>query len=140
MSNLFWRRWLIVVMGGVMLYGLCLILFPQTMHHFFNILFFGSSESIEHTDPEVITLVYGVLGAVLIGWMVTLLATLLLIPATHQHITWQILALAIGVWFVTDTGFSLYTGFVAHALFNTGFLILFAIPLGNIIRRQRTQA
>jgi hypothetical protein len=134
---LFWRRWLITVMVGVIVYGLCLIVLPQTMHRFFNTLFFASSNTIQHVgeaNPEFIPLVYGVLGAVLIGWMVGLLALLLMTPPDSQRVTWQILVLSIGTWFSIDTGFSLYTGFIAHALFNVGFLVLFAIPLWRIDR------
>jgi hypothetical protein len=42
---------------------------------------------------------------------------------------WKTLALSITLWFIIDSGYSLATGVAAHALFNVGFLILFAVPL-----------
>lgn len=56
MSIQFWRRWLISITGGVMVYGLCLIFFPRMMHRLFNTLFFAS-ENIQSTD--YISFVYG---------------------------------------------------------------------------------
>lgn len=44
------------------------------------------------------------------------------------------IALSILIWFSVDSGFSLYAGSVAHAVFNTLFLVLFAIPLIGIYR------
>lgn len=128
----FWRGWLVVVTIGVMVYAAGLMLMPQTMHGLFNLLFFGDSKQVRHVgenNPEFIQLVYGVLGAVLIGWMVTLLAIMRRHFQTDPRGTWQILMVSIGVWYAVDSGFSVATGFVEHAVFNTGFLVLYALPL-----------
>ncbi|MBZ0318843.1 MAG: hypothetical protein K8L91_20675 [Anaerolineae bacterium] len=127
-----WRRWLIVVTIGVMVYAAGLMLLPQTMHGLFNALFFADSKQVRRIgedNVEFIQLVYGVLGAVMIGWMVTLLALMRHNFQTDPRGIWQILVLSIGVWFVVDSGFSVVTGFVEHAVFNMGFLVLYAIPL-----------
>lgn len=133
MSFQFWQRWLIVVTGGVILYGFGLIFLPHLMHTLFNTLFFSSSDSIRDFADEshnFIPFVYGVLGAVIIGWMVTLMSILL--TAFHQPFAWRTLTLSIGLWYLIDTGFSLYLGSVAHAVFNTVFLGLFAVPLAAL--------
>lgn len=136
----FWRGWLVVVTIGVMVYAMGLMLMPQTMHGLFNLLFFADSKQVRQIgedDPVFIQLVYGVLGAVMIGWMVTLLA----IMRRHFHTdpcgTLQILTVSIAVWYAVDSGFSVATGFVEHAVFNTGFLLVYAIPLVGMGRQLR---
>lgn len=132
MSIKFWQRWLIVVTGGVIVYGLMLILLPQTTHTLFNTLFFASSESIRRigTDSShYVALVYGVLGAVIIGWMVTIMALLISSFPTQPRNTWNIITLSVVTWYIIDSGFSLVIGSLAHVLFNTGFFVLFAVPL-----------
>lgn len=136
----FWRGWLVVVTIGVMVYAAGLMLMPRTMHGLFNLLFFADSNRVRRIGEdnfEFIQLVYGVLGAVMIGWMVTLLAIMRRHFQTDPRGTWQILRMSIGVWFVVDSGFSVATGFVEHAVFNTGFLVLYAIPLMAMYRRFR---
>ncbi len=134
MTTKFWQNWLKIVMGGVMLYALGLILFPHIMHDLFTRLFFANAESVQQIgegDEPYIQLVYGVLGAVMVGWMVALLP---LVSRITQRDTWNIMAWSIGVWFVLDTSMSLVIGSFAHAVFNLPFFILLAIPLGGIYR------
>lgn len=138
MSFQFWRRWLIVVTGGVIVYGFSLIVLPHTMHTFFNALFFSSSDAIHaiaEETPEFIALVYGVLGAVIIGWMTALMSLLMGAFQQGQRSAWNTLTLSVALWYALDTGFSLYLGSVAHALFNTIFFVMFALPLGATYRQ-----
>lgn len=136
----FWRGWLVVVTIGVMVYAVGLMLLPQTMHGLFNLLFFADSKQVRRIGEdnfEFIQLVYGVLGAVMIGWMATLLAIMRRHFQTDPRGTRQILMVSIGVWYVVDSGFSVVAGFVEHAVFNTGFLVLYAIPLMAMYRQFR---
>ncbi len=133
----FWQRWLIAVTIGVVIYATGLMLMPQTMHGLFSRLFFGDSDNVQRIGedyPEFIQLVYGVLGAVMIGWMVTLLAIMWRHFRTDPRGTWQILVISIGVWYAVDSGFSVVIGLVEHAVFNTGFLVLYVVPLVGIGR------
>lgn len=132
MSIQFWQRWLMMVTVGVIIYSLCLILFPITMLELFNKLFFPSMDVNRDFSVEskaYITFTQGVLGAVIIGWMITILS-MLRYPFGQQQ--WNTLTLSISMWFVIDSGYSLYAGVAAHAVFNVVFLMLFAIPLGAI--------
>ena len=75
---------------------------------------------------------FGVLGAVLIGWMVLLwFVTDLAIyqDAAVRATARRSLAATVGVWFVVDTGFSLAIGEIEHAAFNLPFLSLLAGPI-----------
>jgi hypothetical protein len=143
MSFQFWRRWLIVVTGAVIVYGFGLMLFSAAMQNLFVALFFPTMIPADLAGEAVgdyLHLVHGVLGAVIVGWMITLLALLITAFNEGQRSTWIILALSIGAWFVIDSGFSLLIGVPAHALFNVGFLILFVIPLAATYRPRETTA
>lgn len=139
MSFQFWRRWLILVTGGVILYALILIFLPEPMKNLFEQLFFSHESPIAANQGarSSATFVYGVLGAVLIGWMTTLLLLLIGPFQRPQRDIWNTLTVSIIVWYVIDSGFSVVIGIVSHALFNTGFLILFAIPLAATYRYAR---
>lgn len=140
MSFQFWRRWLMAVTGGVMVYSAALILLPTVMQRLFDTLFFASPDLATQFGAEAnayIRFVYGVLGAVIIGWMVTFMSLLIGAFQHPQRSTWRTLTLSIAVWFVVDSGFSVAIGIVPHAIFNIGFLILFAIPLAATYRQLR---
>jgi hypothetical protein len=129
----FWFRWLLVVIVGVMLFGISMILSPDLIRQFFSLLFYASASSIESrfgtAAVAYITLVHGVLGAVMFGWGVSLLLVLLGPFQRGSREAWLILSVSVTVWFVPDTLFSLWTGFWQNAVINLAFALLFAIPL-----------
>lgn len=128
----FWWRWLLVVNLGVMLFGLCFVLIPDIMQDLFDILFFSVSRANESFSAEAvryISFIYGVLGAVMIGWAVALLFIIIGPFRRGEREGWNAVTSSIVIWFVIDTSFSLYSGFVANAVLNSVFFVLFAIPL-----------
>ena len=129
MTFQFWWRWLMVVTGGVIVYSLGLMFLPTTMHQAFNTLFYGASDA-NGDLTDYISLIYGVLGAVIIGWMVMLMSILMTAFRRGEREAWQTIVLSMVIWFVVDSGFSIYIGVIEHAIFNVIFMILFAIPLG----------
>ena len=76
-----------------------------------------------------ITVVHGVLGAVMFGWGMSLLLVLLRFFQQGRREGWLILSASVTAWFVPDTLFSLWTGFWQNAVLNLVFALLFAIPL-----------
>lgn len=139
MTFQFWRRWLILVTGGVILYAFTLILLPESMQNLFEQLFFSHEASLSANQQVRFSasFVYAVLGAVMIGWMTSLMGLLLGPFQRPQREIWIVMTASIIVWYVIDSGFSVLVGIVSHALFNTGFLILFAIPLAASYRYLR---
>lgn len=129
---LFWWRWLIVVTLGVLLFGLSLIVAPEFTRRFFGLLLYSSSESLATFGvPAVayLTLLHGVLGAVMVGWAVALLFVLL---GPFRHFSkrgWLAMVVSLLAWFVPDTALSLWSGFWQNAALNLVFAVLFAIPL-----------
>ena len=115
---LFWWRWLVVVTLGVLLFGIPLIVAPGFTRRFFGLLLFSSPESLATFGaPAVayITLVHGVLGAVMVGWGVALLFVLLG-PFRHRSKQgWLALVVSLLAWFVLDTALSLWSGFWQNA-------------------------
>lgn len=134
MTFQFWKRWLMAVTAGVMFYGLGLILFPGAARDLFNALFFTSPQTahlfIEETNVYT-AFAHSILGAVLVGWMLTFMCILMWSFQPGNRHAWNTLAVSILGWFVIDTGYSIYAGVIAHALFNCVFLVLFALPLAG---------
>lgn len=131
----FWVNWLVLVTAGVVVYGLLLMGSGVWLQQLFYHLFLAPEAQLtpfEQLGPAAgryITLLYGVLGAVLVGWMCTLLFTVWGPFRRGEKWAWWQVVVSVGVWFILDTGFSWAAGFPAHALFNVLFLLLFVGPL-----------
>ena len=136
----FWWHWLIAVTVGVLLFGASMVLAPGFTRQFFGVLLFSSPEAIaDYGEPAVayITLVHGVLGAVMFGWGFALLFIVLGPLRRGSHDAWLTLAVSVAAWFIPDTAFSLLTGFWQNAALNIVFAVLFLIPLTATYRTCR---
>lgn len=129
--NKFWYRWLIVVTAGTALFGLEFVILPDAIHSLYSFLLFGTTDarSILGENYQFVTFVYGVLGAVLFGWAISLLIILLNGFRKGQSDAWLAITMSLALWYVIDSGLSVYWGFSMNAVFNTVFAVLFAIPL-----------
>ncbi|MBA4314736.1 MAG: hypothetical protein C0422_05325 [Alcaligenaceae bacterium] len=69
------------------------------------------------------------MGSVLVGWgaLIFMLVRKLNIGDAKQ--TCNMIAISVLLWYVPDTAFSLYSGFWQNAVLNSGFSVLYAIPL-----------
>jgi hypothetical protein len=128
----FWRSWLIGWCGAVGLFGV--------------VLAGGASEATSGPTRIVFDLLNGpgelvlapllrfslaVLGAVTIGWSVTLLAA---IRAASQlgksgRPIWMLITVSVLSWYVIDSSLSIATGFGLNAVPNTGFVAAFLLPV-----------
>jgi hypothetical protein len=131
--NVFWWRWLIVVSVGVILFSLGFIFLPDSIHSLYSIILNQDMVFAEEA-MHYLRLVYGVLGSVMLGWMIVVLFILLGAFRRGERGAWNAITLSIVIWFVLDSGYSVYTGFVGNAIFNAAFLVLFAIPLAATYR------
>ncbi len=135
-----WDRLLLVVVAGVSVYALGLVMFGLVLgDQVFDRIGFGpdDGEIAGDVPREYIRLVYGILGAVIVGWMTTVGAVVIGPLRRRESWAWWTIVIASAVWFVLDTGLSLLLGFVGHGLFNVGFAIALAVPLAAI-RREIT--
>lgn len=136
----FWRYWLIVAALGVAAFGAVLVVAPALGRRIFGLLLFSSPSGIEALGASAtpyITLVHGVLGAVMVGWAVTLLFIAIGPFGRGAWDGWLAIAVSLSTWFVADTAFSLWTGFWPNAVLNRVFATLFAIPLAATYRSFR---
>jgi len=99
----------------------------------FDLLGFGMrSWAVPAGPPRTYVLfVYAVLGAVLVGWMVTVAGIAAGPLRSGQPWAWPVLATSLGAWFVLDTGVSLVVGVWQHAIFNLLFLAALGVPLAG---------
>ena len=132
-----WDRWLVAVVAAVAGYGAVLVAYGDAPAALFDRLGFGMTPAGITAGParDHVLLVYGVLGAVLIGWTLLLL-TVVRGPLRHRRPwAWSAVALSTAGWFAADTAFSLAVGANAHAAFNLIFAVGFAVPLAALRRR-----
>ena len=127
-----WDRFLLGVVFVVGSYGVAMVVAGLTIGDgLFAALGFGPEDGAITSDDgrRYLQLVYGVLGAVIAGWML-LLGMIVVGPlARREPWAWRAVVAAAALWFVLDTGVSLVLGFVGHAAFNVGFGVALAAPL-----------
>ncbi len=129
-----WDRVLLGVVAAVALYALVLVVAGLWLGDaVFDKLGFGPDDGdIAGSQRDYVRLVYGILGAVIVGWMATLGAIAAGPLRRRESWAWWTITSAASAWFVFDTGLSLVLGYVGHALFNVVFALALAVPLAGI--------
>ena len=117
---------------GTLLFGATLVLAPALTRQGFGLLLYGDVARIDGFGAAAVvyvTLLHGVLGAVMIGWALALLALLRgpwrAAPAQAQ----AVIAVSVGLWFVVDSAFSAAVGAWPNVALNAAFGALFAVGL-----------
>ncbi len=135
-----WDKLLLAVLGCVAAYAVALVVAGEQVSRLvFDPLGFGlerpgdlSGEAIDY-----IVFVYGVLGAVILGWMIVLIGIACGPLRRRERWAWWTVVTSSVMWFVADTGMSLAAGQPSHAAFNVAFLVLLGAPLVGIGRQLR---
>lgn len=128
----FWVRWLTVSACGVLIFGLGMVLAPDLTRQAFGLLLYADRHRVAEFDAAAlpyISLLHGVLGAIMFGWGTALLLVIRGPFLRGSRESWNILAIAVSAWFIPDTVLSLWTGFWQNAVLNLGIALLFGIPL-----------
>jgi len=115
-----------------MVFGLALVLLPGLARAGFSLLVYAAPGRLGAFGTEAvayISLVHAVLGGVMFGWGIALLLVVRGPFARGEREGWQIVFVSVGAWFVSDTAFSLWSGFWQNAVLNLVFIVLFAVPL-----------
>lgn len=128
-------RLLQAILALLGVYALAMIVLGEPVNQLFEVLGFGAeSAKVPEGEPRrYVLLLQGVLGSVIVGWVLLMLAVVRhgLAPNPNGP-WWAAVAASIGVWFVLDTGFSLVVGSWQHALFNLAFLVAIAVPMAQL--------
>jgi hypothetical protein len=129
-----WDRWLTVAILVVLAYSALLVAAGGVASEVFTRLGFGMTEAgVESPSARgYVLLLYGILGAVLIGWGVLLLAVVEGPLRRRQRWAWLAVTASLTCWFLVDTSLSLAVGFPTHALFNLAFVAAVTPPLAGL--------
>ncbi len=130
-----WWKWLIAASIFLIIFGVLMLFFNSTLlkpmgRDTYNSFFEDNPfDSISNAEREFQNWIVGVLGAVAIGWGILMIFVAYYPFRRGEKWAWNGLAVSIGIWYILDTGTSLYHGVTLNAVANTGFLIIFGIPL-----------
>jgi hypothetical protein len=136
----FWVGWLTVVSLGIFVFGLALIVAPAQTREAFSLLLYSDAtriDSFSNAATEYASLVHAVLGGVMIGWGVSFALVVRGLLAHGSRLGWRIIAFSVGTWFLSDTAYSLQSGFWQNAVLNAAILTLFVLPLAATYRACR---
>ena len=128
----FWRTWMIGGCWAVGLFGVILAAsaFEATAGPT-RLLFSLLNDSVAFDPAPHLRFSLAVLGAVTIGWSLTLAAA---IQAAHllgdqARPVWVLVTASLVAWYAIDTTLSMATGFGLNAIPNTIFLVVFLLPI-----------
>jgi len=133
----FWVRWIqVVVFFGLILFGLALLLVAAPSQALLNRLYFGQAAYPAGFTPpsiEYVTFIMAILGAVTVGWGVSLYCLAALLADGHR-MAWNGLAFGALTWGLLDSTASVLLGFGSNLALNIPILVLLAIPLAATFR------
>jgi hypothetical protein len=136
---LIWWYWLIFVTCSVIVFSLGMVIAPQFVQEkLFDVMFFPSAQMktvLSNSAVSYILFTYRVLGAVMVGWMISLLFILAGLFRQKQRDGWYAITGSTVVWFLLDSGVSISVGYWQNAVFNVVFFVLFIIPLAATFHR-----
>lgn len=129
-----WWRWLLVVSLIGILFGALMVVAPGLLSPLsrpsYNSFFTTDRYSqLSAADIAFQNWLYGVVGAVMAGWSLTVAFIAYFPFRAGERWAWPALGIAVVVWFVLDTGISWLHGVTVNVLFNTVLLIAFGVPL-----------
>jgi len=131
-SFLFWQRWLFVVGAMVTAFGVAMALFNGTpLFDLFNRQIdpaFWGAHAVGDTARQFQQWIYGVWGATIAGWGVFVIYIARYPFNQKERWAWNCLVWGLAVWFLLDTGISLFYTVYFNAVFNTVLLILAGLP------------
>jgi len=129
------RRWSrLIQAASVVVLGLSavLMLAPTLGESLFFLVYFQQAFSPVPVPEEVtgyLRFANGIIGAVMAGWMLTVIALARGPFMAAERYAWNAIAWPLLAWYVIDTSFSLMHGVWGNVLLNTATGVMFGIPL-----------
>jgi hypothetical protein len=133
----FWARATVGIAVAVILFALAMMMPPRPAVAYFNYIIYGVTSYPSTTVGEgerYVTFVYGVLGAVIIGWLSLVLLLARVVGRTGSRSVASAMVGSTLIWFVVDTLFSLVMGYPANAISNIAFAAVLLFPMWNLQR------
>jgi hypothetical protein len=109
-----------------------LLLAPSLGESLFYFVYFQQPNSPVAVPEEVrgnIRFANGIIGAVMAGWMLTIILLARGPFMTGERYAWQAIAWPLMGWYLIDTCFSVAHGVRGNVLLNTATAVMFGIPL-----------
>jgi hypothetical protein len=128
----FWYNWLVVASCLIILFGLSMVLFSNT---FFFAPFNKMVQNNFSVNEDLIVLkslltwLYAVLGATMIGWGICILYILQNAFTRKERWAWFAVTIGLLAWFIPDTFMSYFCGAIFNVVLNFLLLIVFLLPL-----------
>jgi len=134
MSFNFWQKWLVGVGVYHVVFGLVLAFFGQSalmdmlINQYYDPIFWPDNE-VSQGATHYKNWSTSVLGSVVASWGI-FIAFLAYYPfKLREKWAWSCISVAVTLWFVVDTAWSLYFHITINAVFNSITLALFVVPL-----------
>lgn len=139
-SLLIWSRLIQAAAAVVLLLSAVLLLAPPVGETVFNLVYFWQPAMpvpVPDAARGYIHFGNGIIGAVLLGWMVAILVLARGPFLSGERYAWDAIAWPLAVWYVVDTSFSIAHGVWGNVLLNTGTGLMFGVPLLGARRHFR---
>ena len=114
---------------------------PGLGERVFNLVYFQQLTSPVPAPAPVagyIQFANGIIGAVMAGWMFTVIMLARGPFLAGQALAWRTIAYPLAGWYAVDTAFSIAHGVWGNVLLNTGTALMFGIPLVASRKHFRT--
>jgi hypothetical protein len=124
--------WLQAAAAVVILLSAVLLLAPATGMVIFSTVYFWQPEFAEPAPASVVAYIrfmHGVLGAVMVGWMVAVIALARGGFVAGQRHAWNTIAASLGAWLLVDTTYSALHAVWGNVALNVATAAMFAVPL-----------
>jgi len=128
----FWINWLTYTAEFTVLFGLFMVLAPGLTQQAFGLLIFQDAAQLSAFDSQATAyteLAHAVMGSVMVGWGALIFMLVRKLNVKDAKETCRMITISVLLWYVPDTAFSLHSGFWQNAVLNTGFAVLYAVPL-----------
>ena len=129
---LLWSRLVQGAAAIVIVLSLTLLLSPRLGEAIFNLVYFHQLSmpvEVPSLAQGYIWFANGIIGAVMAGWMLTVIALARGPFMAAERYAWNAIAWPLLAWYVIDTSFSLMHGVWGNVLLNTATSVMFGIPL-----------
>lgn len=127
-----WATWMTVWVEATLAFGVAMVVWRGISGDLYNWVLWGSTRTPAEFSAEAVDyqrLLFAVLGAVIIGWMLLLLAVVRGPFRRGEAWAWSAVAGSVAGWYLIDSVASVALGYPENAVVNTLMLAAGVPPL-----------